>query len=375
MAINFPVLLDDLANVATGNTITPAHKNDLNDIVEALEAKVGIDSSAVTTTHDYLLTHLPAQAQNLDIGAYNLRGLTLTSDVVTGTIPIIITSTTMCTNLNANYVGGTALAGLQTVLTNSAGLLAALSDETGTGLAVFNNTPTLVTPVLGAATATTINKVTITAPAASATLTIADTKTLTVTGDATISATPYTPGGTDVALTDGGTGASTQAGAANAVLPSQTGNANKALLSDASNVSWQSINLTTMVTGTLPVGNGGTGATAAANAANGVVVLDASALIPAPQLGAWVDKSASLGAQQAATDGFVTGYIQIGSSETFLNAFTDSGSNPTTTRAYITNPAGNGGFSFCMPVKKGYYWKVLISGDSTYAVYWIPLGS
>ena len=34
----------------------------------------------------------------------------------------------------------------QTKLTNSAGLAAALSDETGTGLAVFNNTPTLITP-------------------------------------------------------------------------------------------------------------------------------------------------------------------------------------------------------------------------------------
>lgn len=44
----------------------------------------------------------------------------------------------------------------QTTLTDSAGLAAALSDETGTGLAVFNNTPTLVTPVLGAATGTSV---------------------------------------------------------------------------------------------------------------------------------------------------------------------------------------------------------------------------
>jgi hypothetical protein len=44
----------------------------------------------------------------------------------------------------------------QTLLTNSAGLLAALSDETGTGLAVFNTTPTLVTPVLGVASGTSL---------------------------------------------------------------------------------------------------------------------------------------------------------------------------------------------------------------------------
>ncbi len=40
--------------------------------------------------------------------------------------------------------------------------------------------PTLVTPVLGVATATSINKLTFTAPATSATLTIVDGKTLTV---------------------------------------------------------------------------------------------------------------------------------------------------------------------------------------------------
>lgn len=41
--------------------------------------------------------------------------------------------------------------------TTSSQLLGILSDETGTGAAVFANTPTLVTPVLGVATATSIN--------------------------------------------------------------------------------------------------------------------------------------------------------------------------------------------------------------------------
>jgi hypothetical protein len=63
--------------------------------------------------------------------------------------------------------------------TTSAQLAGVLSDETGTGLAVFNNAPTLVAPVLGAATATTINKITITQPATGATLTIPDGVTLT----------------------------------------------------------------------------------------------------------------------------------------------------------------------------------------------------
>lgn len=48
------------------------------------------------------------------------------------------------------------LASFQTLLTNSAGLRAALSDETGTGAAVFATSPTLVTPILGVATAASV---------------------------------------------------------------------------------------------------------------------------------------------------------------------------------------------------------------------------
>jgi hypothetical protein len=44
-----------------------------------------------------------------------------------------------------------------------------------------------------------------------------------------------------IALNKGGTGATTQIGAANAILPSQTTNANKYLTTDGSNVSWASV--------------------------------------------------------------------------------------------------------------------------------------
>lgn len=62
---------------------------------------------------------------------------------------------------------------------SSANLRAAVTDETGTGSLVFASTPTLATPVLGVATATSINKVTFTAPATNATLTIPEGVTLT----------------------------------------------------------------------------------------------------------------------------------------------------------------------------------------------------
>ena len=65
------------------------------------------------------------------------------------------------------------------------------AEYTGTGTNEFvrKTSPTLVTPVLGVATATSINKVAVTAPATSATLTIADGATLTASATATVSGT------------------------------------------------------------------------------------------------------------------------------------------------------------------------------------------
>lgn len=64
--------------------------------------------------------------------------------------------------------------------------------STGTGNVVRATSPTLVTPTLGAATATTINKLTITAPASSATLTIADGKTFAANATLTLAGTDGT---------------------------------------------------------------------------------------------------------------------------------------------------------------------------------------
>lgn len=61
-----------------------------------------------------------------------------------------------------------------------------VSAVTGSGSVVLATSPTLVTPMIGAATATTINKVTITTPATGSTLTIADGKTLTVDNSLTL---------------------------------------------------------------------------------------------------------------------------------------------------------------------------------------------
>jgi hypothetical protein len=73
----------------------------------------------------------------------------------------------------------------------SANLASALTDETGSGAAVFATSPTLVTPTIGAATATSVNKVAVTAPATSATLTVANGTTLATTSSISIGAGQY----------------------------------------------------------------------------------------------------------------------------------------------------------------------------------------
>jgi hypothetical protein len=66
------------------------------------------------------------------------------------------------------------------------------SAGSGTGVPCRVNTPTLITPVLGIATATSINKITLTQPATGSTLTIIDGKTLTANKSITLEGTDST---------------------------------------------------------------------------------------------------------------------------------------------------------------------------------------
>lgn len=104
-----------------------------------------------------------------------------TGSLVFATSPTLVTpilgtptsgTLTNCTGLPvATGISGLA-AGVATFLAtpSSANLIAAVTDETGTGALVFANTPTLVTPVLGAATYTTLagGAVTVTSTSANA---------------------------------------------------------------------------------------------------------------------------------------------------------------------------------------------------------------
>lgn len=96
------------------------------------------------------------------------------------------------------YTGGTLA---QFSSTTSSQLAGVISDETGSGGLVFANTPTLVTPVLGVASATSLNKVTVTAPATGATLTLGDGSTLTLAASSSLT----TSGAHATTLTTSGT--------------------------------------------------------------------------------------------------------------------------------------------------------------------------
>lgn len=87
------------------------------------------------------------------------------------------------------------------IAVNAGGTAEEAITTTGTGNGVRATSPTLVTPTLGVATATSINKVTITQPATASTLTVADGKTLTASNTLTLTATD----GSTLAIGTGGT--------------------------------------------------------------------------------------------------------------------------------------------------------------------------
>lgn len=94
------------------------------------------------------------------------------------------------------YASGTALTklavGTNNYVLTSSGSAPQWTANTGTGNVVRASSPTLTTPTIGAATATTVNNVAFTAPASTATLTLGSGKTVTVNNTLTLSGTDST---------------------------------------------------------------------------------------------------------------------------------------------------------------------------------------
>ena len=96
--------------------------------------------------------------------------------------------------VNLSVTGTTTLSGLtaSTALALDASKNVVSVTNTGTGNNVLADGSTLTTPTLGVASATSINKVALTAPATGSTLTIADGKTLTANHSLTLAGTDAT---------------------------------------------------------------------------------------------------------------------------------------------------------------------------------------
>lgn len=89
--VNFPTSLDTSTTIPAEGASTPlstnhvtAHQN-IQDAIEVIEAKIGVDSSAVTTSHDYKLSGVTGSDKALKSGTstQSVTGLTLVTPKIT----------------------------------------------------------------------------------------------------------------------------------------------------------------------------------------------------------------------------------------------------------------------------------------------------
>lgn len=106
---NFPTSMDSYTTLVDNtDNVVANHPNSRGSAIVALENKVGIDGDADTNTHDYKFTHLPAQAQNWDIGAYSLRAATLIADgLTTGRVVLTTTNGELTTDSDITFATDT----------------------------------------------------------------------------------------------------------------------------------------------------------------------------------------------------------------------------------------------------------------------------
>ena len=290
---------------------------------------------------------------NITGTAASLTAGTVTTNAnLTGMVTSVGNTTTVVTNANltgmVTSVGNAASLGSFT----SANLAAALTDETGSGAAVFATSPTLVTPILGTPTSGTLTNATglpidggttgilpvARGGSGTATPALVSGANITITGtwpNQTISA-PAPGVGTVTSV--GGTGTVNGISLSGTV----TSSGDLTLGGALSNVS-----LTTQVTGTLPVANGGTGVTASTGTGNNV--LSNSPTLVTPNLGTpstlvgtnITGTAASLTAGTVTTNANLTGMVTSVGNATSLGSFTSAN-----LAAALTDETGSGAAVF-----------------------------
>lgn len=203
---SFPTAVD----LSDDNLDTKPHSTlhgNLGVSVAALEAKVGVDSSAVTTSHDYKFAQLATTYQPLDSDLTAIAALTTTSygraflalaDAAAGRTALGLgtAATSASTDFQSVDSDLTAIAALSTTSFGRSLLTAATAAAAATLIGVgTGDSPQFTAIEVGAATDTTLAR--------------ASAGVLQVEGNRL-----FAVGGTDVPVADGGTGASTAAGAA-----------------------------------------------------------------------------------------------------------------------------------------------------------------
>lgn len=222
---NSPLRLQDLNTFIGGGTVSSLPAG--GTIGQALIKNSGVNydtgwSNSVTSVGlslpaDFTVTNSPVTTTGT-LTAVFVNTPTGTGGFVRATSPVLVTPAlgtpasgilTSCTGLPVATGIANLGTGIATFLTtpSSANLIATITDETGSGSLVFSTSPTFTTPILGVATATTINKVTITAPATGSTLTIVNGATLTASATASVSGT--NTGDQTITLTGNVTGTGT----------------------------------------------------------------------------------------------------------------------------------------------------------------------
>lgn len=162
-------------NFGTGGTVLYG-----NQSITLSGDVTGTGSTAITTTV-------------AKIAGTTVSGTTGSTNVVFSNSPTLVTPALGVATATSLAIGGATIGSNGLAVTGHLLLEGVTSTgATGTGNLVFATSPTLTTPTLGVASATSINKVAITAPATSATLTIADGKTLTANNSITLAGTDST---------------------------------------------------------------------------------------------------------------------------------------------------------------------------------------
>ena len=134
-------------------------------------------------------------------------------------------------------------------------------------------------------------------------------------------------------IANGGTGQTTQQAAINALAGTQTNN--RVLRSDGTNTTLPQVALTTDVTGTLPIANGGTGVTTSTG--SGDNVLSTSPTLTTPVLGTPSSGTLTSCTGLPLTTG-VTGTLAVANGGTGVTTSTGSGNNVLSTSATLTTP-------------------------------------